>query len=188
MAVCCPSLPNSSLIICVYLVRLENWDGRIKVLWIKQNRRQCVRCNVYMQVCLFVRIHFEGLLRWQWFQAANIYGVFFSQFCSLHMQLFNSVSSSAKWMNHQTLPLSLRLLFACQLVPPKASSILTFMICRGTGSHVLVSEVVLTLRDAETLKDLFTPAGMIHCLGSVSRICGVWTRLRIPKLHMFLNL
>ena len=47
--------------------------------------------------------------------------------------------------------------------PQTASYILTFMICRAKGIHVLVNQVVLTVRDYESLKDLFT-AGVIHCL------------------------
>lgn len=71
-------------------------------------------------------------------------------------------------MSHQTLSLSLVRLCPCQPVLLKASSKQTFMMCGATGSPVLVSEVVLTLRDAETLRDLFTASGMIHCLACVS--------------------
>lgn len=56
-------------------------------------------------------------------------------------------------MNHTTL-------FACQSPPLKAIPI--FMISEPQAA--LAGEVMSTLRDAETLKGLFTPAGMIHCL------------------------
>lgn len=115
----------------------------------------CV-CTWTLKVCLYA-----GFLPTDWIQGFDkgskllIFMFFRANFAVIICSYLKCLIISQQ-MNHQTLPPFL------MPVPLKASPILTVMICRATGIHDLISEVVLTARDVESFKDLFAPAGMIQ--------------------------